>query len=240
MIEAFIIAWNEIETIHLTIQHYQKFCDKITIYDNFSDDGTYEKSHDMGCEVRQFGRRGELDDRAYLEVKNNCYRSSKAKFVIVCDSDEILDTDRETLEQSNGTYFNTIGWDIFSNDMPVNDFLEIQRGQFTPNYCKKVIFNPKIRINYTYGCHVCTPVGVLQADSKPLTLFHYSNIGGFKRLSDRHAVYRTRLSRNNRQYGLGCHYSFSEEQRKRERDAKYDASIEYSDFNLEGVDIMAL
>lgn len=236
--EAFIVCWNEIQIIHLTIKHYQKFCDKITILDNWSDDGTREKAESMGCDVRQFGIKGVLDDKEYLKVKNSVYKGSKAKYVIVCDTDEILwhENIREILEQDTGNIFNTIGWDIFSEDMPIDNFLEIQNGQFSPNYCKKVIFSPKIDIKYSLGCHTCNPRGRLHPSKEVLTLFHYANIGGFDRLSKRHSLYRERLSQTNRSMGLGCHYSFPEDQRKRERQAKYEASIEYNVYDHSGVD----
>lgn len=236
--EVYIVCWNEIETIHLTIKHYQKFCDKITILDNWSDDGTREKAESMGCDVRIFGIKGVLDDKEYLKVKNSIYYKSKSKYVIVCDSDEILwhENIRQILEQDTANIFNTIGWDIFSNDMPVNDFLEIQNGQFSPNYCKKVIFSPKILINYHPGCHTCAPKGRLRPSNEILTLFHYRNIGGVKRLSERHAIYRKRLSEHNKAFGLGCHYSFPEEQRRTEWLAKYENSINYNLYDNKGVD----
>lgn len=236
--EAFIIAWNEIETIHLTIKHYQKFCDQITILDNFSDDGTRAKAEGMGCKVQTFGILGKLDDNEYLKIKNSVYLRSTAKYVIVCDSDEILwhSNIRQILEQDTGTVFNTIGWDIFSNDMPKNDFLEIQNGHFQPNYCKKIIFSPKIRINFEYGSHTCKPKGDLRPSNELLTLFHYSNIGGFKRLSERHKIYRERMSENNRRIGLGCHYNFPEAQRKEEWYGKFEGSYHYDLYDHSRVD----
>ena len=237
IVEAFILAWNESETIHLTIKHYQKFCDKITIYDHFSDDGTAEIAEQMGCFIKYFGVKGELDDKTYLNVKNTCYKRSTAKWVIVCDADEILwhPNIKEILE-GDCTIFNTIGWDVFSNEMPVDDFLEIQTGQFTPNYCKKIIFNPAIDIRFQYGCHVCVPEGHIKACSEPLTLFHYRNIGGYKRLSDRHETYRERLSKANIRYGLGIHYTYPEEQRKKEWYDKHAQSIDFSLYDFKGLD----
>lgn len=236
--EAFILAWNESETIHLTIKHYQKFCDQITIMDNWSDDGTREKAEEIGCIVKMFGVKGQLDDEEYLKVKNNIYRSSKAKYVIVCDADEILwkENIRKILEQDTGTIFNTIGWDVFSEEMPIDDFLEIQHGHFQPNYCKKVIFDPRIRINYQLGCHVCKPVGNIRASNERLTLFHYRNIGGYQRLSDRHEIYRGRMSQRNIKRGLGCHYLFPEEQRKEEWIGKYEGSFNYALYSFDGLD----
>ena len=238
MIEAYLMAWNEEETIALSIKHYQKFCDKVILLDNFSDDETAHIGEELGCEIRRFGKVGQLDDNEYIKVKNTCYWNSPAKYVIVCDCDEILyhPNIKQVLEDSEANIFNTHGFDIFSESMPVNDFLEIQTGQFSPNYCKKVIFSPKVRINFRVGAHVCHPLGRLFPDSEVLTLFHYRNIGGYFRLSERHKIYRERMSANNLRRGLGCHYLFEEKQRKSEYFAKFNDSIKYSDYNMSGVD----
>ena len=240
--EAYIVAWNEAETIDLTIAHYQQYCEQITILDNYSDDGTRGIAEEMGCIVKSFGVKGVLDDKEYLKVKNECYRLSRAKYVIVCDSDEILwhPNLKEILANDTATIFNTIGWDIFSNEMPQYDYLEIQTGIFSGNYCKKIIFSPKISINYGYGCHTCSPAGRVRPSNKNLTLFHYRNIGGYERLSKRHEQYRKRLSEHNKAFGLGCHYSFPEEQRKKEWYGKQENAIEYADFDPSRHDILAL
>lgn len=236
--EAFIMAWNEADTIELTIKHYQRFCDRVTLLDNYSTDGTVAIAKAKGCEVIQFGEPGVLDDQEYLKIKNKCYWGSKAKFVIVCDADEILYHPdlRRLMETTQANAFNTLGWDVFSNDMPENDFLEIQTGMFQPNYCKKVIFSPKLIINFQYGCHVAKPLRRPRADHQVLTLFHYRNIGGYDRLSKRHEQYRARMSDNNKRIGLGCHYQFPEEQRKREWYEKYTQSIPYTEWDRKGVD----
>ena len=77
MIEAYIICWNESDTIHLTIEHYEQFCDKITFYDNHSTDGTQEIISDYGHEIRTFGNRHKLEDKEYIKIKNNCWKNSQ-------------------------------------------------------------------------------------------------------------------------------------------------------------------
>jgi len=236
--EVYIMAWNEEEIIALTIKHYQKFCSKITILDNWSTDRTREIAEARGCYIQSFGIAGILNDKEYVKVKNSCYLNSQYKYVIVCDADEILwhPDIKQILERDTGNIFNIIGYDIFSNDMPKDDFLEIQTGQFSPNYCKKIIFSPSVKINFRLGAHVCAPQSRLIPSSETLTLFHYANIGGYQRLSDRHAIYRKRLSKVNKHFGLGCHYSFPEEQRKREWKAKFDARLQYDLYDHSGVD----
>lgn len=219
MIEAYVLAWNEAETIHLTIQHYQKFCSRIVIYDNFSTDDTRDIAVRMGCEVRLFGIKGVLSDKEYLKVKNHCWKESKADWVIVCDSDEILwhPNISEALKE-DCTIMTTYGWNVYSEDVPREMFHEITSGYYDGNYSKSIIFNPKAlkEINYGYGCHVANPKGDVRFSKEVLTIFHYRNIGGYERLSKRHQMYRERLSEHNRQIGLGIHYMYPETQRKQE------------------------
>lgn len=95
MIEAHIVAWNEAETIHLTIKHYKAFCSHIILWDNHSTDTTREIAKALGCTVKTFGKEGELSDRAYMELKNECWKKNhpgkdRRDYVIVVDADEIL------------------------------------------------------------------------------------------------------------------------------------------------------
>lgn len=210
-IEAHILAFNEAQTIHLTIKHYQQFCNKITIYDNFSDDNTREIAESMGCEVKLFGIKGVLDDKEYLKVKNNCWKGSDADWVMVCDADEILDVNIHQFEiayQQFETIFKTNGWNIFSNDLPKESWDEITTGIPDANYSKLCIFNPKAikEINYVYGCHEAKPEGDVRYSEEILTLFHYKHVGGAERIADRHALYASRLSDWNKRYKCGFQY----------------------------------
>lgn len=228
-VEAYIIAFNEAETIHLTIKHYQQFCSRIVIFDNFSTDDTREIALSMGCDVRLFGQKGVLSDKEYLKVKNHCWKQSKADLVIVCDSDEILwhPNIQEALEE-DCTIFTTYGWNVYSHDVPRETFHEITTGYFDGNYSKSVIFKPTLKeIDFRYGCHVATPKGDVRFSKEVLTLFHYRNIGGFERLSKRHELYRQRLSEHNRQIKLGIHYTYPESQRKSEWESHLNGSGEY-------------
>jgi len=229
-VDAFIIAFNEAETIALTIKHYQQFCQNITIYDNFSTDETREIALSLGAKVKMFGVKGVLSDKEYLKVKNQCWKDSRADFVIVCDSDEILwhPNLQEALKE-DCTIFTTYGWNVYSEDVPRETFHEITTGYHDGNYSKSIIFSPKAikEITYHYGCHNATPKGDLRYSKEVLTLFHYRNIGGYERLSKRHELYRERLSDLNKQLGLGIHYTYSEEQRRKEWYQHLENSGEY-------------
>jgi len=188
----------------------------------------------MGAEVKQFGTPGVLSDDDYLTVKNNCWKKSKADWVIVCDADEILIApSRLTLEinaNDGFTIYKTIGFDVVSFEMPIRSYSEIRNGYRNENYSKSVIFNPREikEINFKYGCHVSKPVGNVSYHPQPLILMHYRNIGGPQRLVDRHALYRPRMSEKNKRFGLGCHYEYTDEQRVKEWHAKFNSSVELS------------
>lgn len=211
-IEAFLICWNEIEILPFVIKHYQKFCDQITIYDNYSSDGSDKLAESMGCIVKKFGTPGELNDKHYLEVKNNCWKGSKADYVIVCDTDEVLNIQSagQLLNEwlAHTTIFKTQGWQIVSNHMPKDDLLEITTGWEFNNYSKTILFSPKdlTEINYRPGCHDCNPIGNIKYSDDIIYVLHYRQIGGVGRLIKRYNDYKKRMSPFNRKNGHGIHY----------------------------------
>ncbi len=241
-IEAFIIMFNEREILPLVIRHYKKFCDKITFFDNYSTDDSQLIAESMGCDVKKFGIRGQLDDQSYLDVKNHAWKGSDADWVIIADCDELLlpgevmtikpflDDGKVIIENEWGQYhtiFKTIGWNIYSESMPQNDLLEITNGYRFDNYSKSVIFNPKEikEINYKPGCHVCNPIGNVVYSEESLYLLHYKNIGGVERLLKRNAEYRKRLSYNNKKLGYGIHYMDSEAKVRKEWNERIAKSV---------------
>jgi glycosyltransferase involved in cell wall biosynthesis len=221
-VETFIIGWNREDTIHLTIQHYKKL-GEVIYFDNFSDDNTRTIAESLGADVRLFGRSGELDDQTYLDIKNHCFKRSTADWVIIVDDDEILYhpfllTELQKATDSGQTIFHTQGFNIHSDLMPVNDWLEIRTGENNANYSKLCLFNPQQvkDIRYNYGCHYSRPVGNLIYSPTTLHLLHYRDVGGVERLIARHKLYASRLSQVNKNYNLGHHYTESEESKRKQ------------------------
>jgi len=224
-IETFVLAWNESELIRFTLKHYLSFS-KVTLYDNFSDDGTDKIAEEMGVEVIKFGRKGELNDAEYLKIKNHCWKKSKADLVIIVDCDEILEEPKD----DDCTIFKVQGFNIYSFSMPKEDYSEIRTGVYDDNYSKLCCFSPKFvtDINYSYGCHKANPKGNLFWSEKYLTLFHYRGIGGPERLVKRHRQYRNRMGYLNRQLGLGSHYMIDDNKRIAEWKEYFAKSATYS------------
>lgn len=218
-IEAFLLCWNELDIMPFVLKHYQKFCDKITILDNYSTDGSDKLAESMGCDVIKFGTMF-FDDGENMKAKNNCWKGSEADWVIVADFDEILFSNASnpiaSIDDTLGMYkdrgttiVKTSGWQIMSNEMPKHDLLEITNGYEFSNYAKSIIFNPK-EINevfYNPGAHLCEPAGNVSWSGIGLMVLHYKHIGGVQRTIDRYKILQKRLSKNNRKNGWGIHYN---------------------------------
>ena len=211
-IELFMIMYNEAEILPLVLKHYQQFCSKITLFDNYSTDGSKELAESMGCTVIPFGTPGQLNDLHYLEVKNNCWKGSKADYVIVCDADEVLyarSADEFIYPAFQGcTIFKTQGWQIISDEMPKENITEITNGWPFNNYSKSICFDPKAitEIAFNPGAHKIVPVGNVVYSDDTLYLLHYRQLGGVQRLMDRYRAYMDRMSPVNRAKGYGSHY----------------------------------
>lgn len=209
-IEAFILCFNESETLHLTIKHYQALGAKVIIYDNFSTDESRDIAEAMGCEVRLFGIEGQLNDLEYLTIKNNCWKNSRADWVIVCDADEILAfADLHAAKDEGATIIKTQGYNMFTDEVPKETWFEVRIGITDPNYSKLICFNPKAikEIGYVYGCHEAKPSGNVKFSTSTAMLLHYKHVGGAERIADRHALYASRLSAINKKWKLGFQYS---------------------------------
>lgn len=234
----YFINWNDSFYLPFIKKHYSHFCHRIVMYDNYSTDNSREIAKNLGFEVVLFGKEGELNDKEYLEVKNNCWKNNTDDWVIVCDADEFLWHPYilnflVAAKIEKKTIINTKGFNIFSQYLPKEDIMEIKKGLQDNNYSKRVIFNPKeiTEINYVYGCHVSNPTGNIKYYYADFTLFHYRNIGGPQRLIDRHAIYRDRMSEINKRLGLGIHYRQTDEQRLKDWQESYNKSQEFDCFN---------
>lgn len=217
-IEAHLLHWQEKDILPYVIRHYKSFCDEIIIHDNHSKDGSVEMAKELGCTVIPFGS-DFFDDGINRDVKNECWKGSNADWVICSDFDELIlpsskhlftiDNDLHAYKNQGATILKTIGWQIMSEDWPVNNLTEITNGFRFDNYSKNIVFNPKAitEINYNEGAHKCEPVGEVVWSNDPIYVLHYKHIGGVQRTIDRYRILQKRLSKQNRKMGWGSHYA---------------------------------
>ena len=221
---AYVLCWNEEKMIPYYLRHYEKFCDKIIVYDNYSTDKSIKilKAHPK-VEIRYYDSKGKIRDDIYLQIKNEVWKETKylqddVDFVIVGDMDEFLwhKNMKEFLfkKQREGyTIFKPTGYDMLNEDYPTTDkqiYHEVQTGrsdQFISG--KLMLFNPhKIEeIAYDYGCHLAKPLGKVnlwEDKNNELVMMHFKSIGR-KEVKERHEIFNSRLSEFNIKTGMGVY-----------------------------------
>jgi glycosyltransferase involved in cell wall biosynthesis len=212
MISVYIITYNEEVLLPYTLKFYtERFpgCD-ITIYDNFSIDGTRAIAKKAGCKIIDFYTGGKLSDQAYLNIKNNCWKDSIHDWVLIIDCDEWLHIQIDHLYTTKASIIRT----RFTNMVNMFDNFDIDKMNSGVIYYdfegKNVLFNRKRikEINYDYGCHNCYPVGDIIFSKERFLLLHYKYIN-VDYVVDRYREFGRRLSDNNKKLRLGYHYTFS-------------------------------
>lgn len=220
-ITLYFINWNDAFYLPFIKRHYSQFCNRIVMYDNYSTDGSVDLALQYGFEVQTFGKQGVLDDEIYRSLKNNIWKEErgKADFVIVCDADEFI----VPVHLHKGSNPVVWGYNMISDNLPVNSIFEINTGAPSESYSKQAIFSPEIdEINFVHGCHKNHMISSLPV-SGLANLYHFRQIGGVDRLIQRHAEYRPRMSKFNLKHGMGIHYGkpeWTEEEVKAFNDSK--------------------
>lgn len=92
MICLITLTYNSEKILPFFLRHYSKFCDKMIFYDNESTDNTASIINSFpNTEVRTFTTNNELNEAAFLEIKNNAWKENRDyDWQIVVDCDEFL------------------------------------------------------------------------------------------------------------------------------------------------------
>ena len=200
-IQVYTITYNEEFILPHFIKHYQEnFSAHITVFDNFSTDRTKEIILNSDCEYKTYDSGGQIRDDLYLSIKNECWKGSKADWVIIVDADEFLFVD---FDYTPYNLIRTQGYDMIG--APPS-----RLGVPNSLYSKAVMFRPSdfYNIGYQPGAHYCDPQPKNRMVISPQTakLLHYKYISP-EYLYQRHLMYQKRLSEFNRIYGYGIEYN---------------------------------
>jgi len=205
------MAYNEELMIDFTINHYrERFADcNIVLYDNFSTDRTREIAAKYKCRIENFNTNNKIDDYKYLDLKNNCWKKADTDWVLVCDTDELIDITEQNLkeEDSKGvTIIKSEGYNMVNMEDNL-DLYSIKNGVRAEQYDKFLLFKKSQlqEILYTIGCHNANPIGNLVYSNKAYPLYHYKFLNPDYQIT-RYAMYASRLSDNNKKFGMGFHY----------------------------------
>lgn len=166
MINIYILCYNEEAIIKDTIIHHKKLhpLAMITIYDNYSTDNSVKIAKDMGCNVIQWDRGEMVSNLFRRKIKNECWKSCKDGWVIVCDMDEWLCIRDEELENEyklGTTVLRTVGYDMIAESkcklLKDIDLQNIMTGS-KYSQTKWMAFRPVFdEINFGPGAHGISP-----------------------------------------------------------------------------------
>ena len=165
-IEVYALTNNEEQIMPYFMRHYTQFA-HVILLENNSTDRTVEIAQSMGAEIWKYDVPDEINDQWYLDVKNNCWKNSKADWVIIGDADEFVYHPHiiEYLERTDATIFLPRLWNMFSEKFPTTTgqiYEEVTGGR--PGGPKMNLFRPSEikEINYDsssncifYSGHYC-------------------------------------------------------------------------------------
>jgi glycosyltransferase involved in cell wall biosynthesis len=213
-ITVYTVTFNEELIMQFMIDHYRSRFPSchIVVYDNCSTDKTVEIAKTNGCEIRAFDSHGVTDNQMLWDTKNTCWKDADTDWVLVCDTDELLDINDEqlTLEDADGvTVIKAEAWqmvnmednlDIHAIKYGWRDLLDFNMGGA---YDKNLLFNKKyVDVNYlTAGCHYSTPLGTVK-NSKLYRMLHYKYINPDVFVA-KQQVNRQRITENERKNSWG-------------------------------------
>ena len=243
MIVVYAIVFNDKYRLQAWYNHYSLFADKLVVYDNESDDGTAELAKELGCEVRTFQTGGKLNDDAYLEIKNNCWKelqSDNRAVAIVVDIDELVWSGgiRERLLAMDTPLIQCTGFNMVARERPeIKDGLllmdKIRSGQKEKNYSKACILKPSRlkSLDYAIGAHGFTAIGINGKEYSTMPnpnykLLHYKMIGFEETKEQNLEIYGKRMSEANIKQGHGIHYLYPVERFKHEFDELEKAAFD--------------
>lgn len=220
-ISAYFVCFNEAHIIPHLLRYYSTFCDKITIVDNFSNDGTEEIVKKFkNTEIEKFDTDGKFRDDIHARIKNNIWKKDVGKFdyIIVADADEfIVHSDfikfLEDKRKEGYTIFRPYGFHMIADldlDLKEDDniFEKVNMGLRITSMDKFSMFDcNKIKeINLSVGAHSCNPIGDIKLYYKDdLKLKHFKFLGMKNHLEGCRAI-KARFSEFNRRNNLATYY----------------------------------
>ena len=194
-LEAYIICWNEAAVLPFVLDYWAAAgIDKLIVYDNHSSDETTALLGDVDgvdfeVEIRDYESGGHADDFLYRHIKNNCWKESKADWVFVGDTDEVLYVPggvKDYLKYKAGDaaiiqpcLYQVVGWQKpnFIGAPLLHEMTGMRVQQCGPN--KANLFRPDRvqEMNFGLGAHHCEPVGADIQYREDIAWLHLKNLG---------------------------------------------------------------
>lgn len=208
-LEIYTLCHQEAKIIPYFMRHYTRY-GTVFMYEGHSTDGSRELARSLGAITLDLDTENQTRDDLMTDIKNNCWKSSQADWVIVCDMDEFI------YHPDLINYLSTIPDTIISPrtfemisdkfpDTPGQIYDEVQYG-FDINR-KFFLFKPQFIKSMNYGCgaHDAQPQGQVFINFQTEVIcMHFRHLG-IDHIVERNAYYAKRMSEVNKRHGWGWH-----------------------------------
>ena len=208
-VEIYALCHQEAKIIPYFMRHYNQY-GKVFLFEGHSTDGSRELAESLGATVINLDTDNEVRDDIMIDCKNNCWKDSKADWVIVCDMDEFiwhhnfiayLSTVKETIVSPRT-------FEMFSNKFPTTQgqiYEEVQYGFETRP--KFFLFQPaKLKeMSYGAGCHDALPQGEVYINYKTEIFCLHMRHLSIDHVVNRNSYLNSRMSEINKKMHWGWH-----------------------------------
>jgi hypothetical protein len=216
LLEIFTVCWNESKILPDFIKWYRDRISDclITVYDNNSDDNTFGIALDNECKVIPFDTGGYMDEQTLMDIRNNCWKESKAKWCLVVDCDELVEVNTKLLQEEYFTdVFHCEGYEMFGTEEDIVETLT--QGCKSAGYCKPVLFQPErlVEINLAPGSHSANPItkeGAPVCWTKGKVNMYHTKWRSWTNGIERARLLAKRRSEHSKQMGWNFHYELDE------------------------------
>jgi len=220
-IEIYALCHQEASMIPYFMRHYNQY-GKIFLFESGSTDGSAELAQSLGATIVPFDTGNQIRDDLYLEMKNNCWKQSKADWIIICDMDEFVyhPNFKEYLKTIEGTIIQPRHYEMFSDVFPTTQgqiYEEVTMGATSDKErntsAKLCLFKPQeiTEMNYEPGAHFAHPTGNVMINDKNEVISMHMRHLNIDYIMKRNAYFVSRLSAINNEKGWGAHYRVSRE-----------------------------
>ena len=236
-VHLYALVWNERPLLPFFLEHYRPFVDEFFLFDDGSDDGSYEYlATQPDVSLKRFDSSGESFVERARMFYCDAWKSSRkqADYVIVVNIDELVyhPDPRAALRmarQENITVIDTRGWEMVGDALPTSGPLwqAIPQGVHSKAESKTAIFDPDaiVEINYGPGRHKAAPQGAIRGYKQPLfDMLHYKYLSA-DYLVERYRELGQRMRAGDVRSGYGTQYTKTETELRAEHQRLRAAAV---------------
>jgi hypothetical protein len=208
-IEIYALCHQEAKIIPYFMRHYNQY-GQVYLYEGHSTDESAELARSLGAIIVPLNTNNQVDDYIFTNIKSNCWKESKADWVIICDMDEFLY--HPNFVEYLGTIKETIilprTFEMIADLYPTTSGQIYDEVRFGFETTKKMfMFQPMelTDISYGIGCHTAQPEGnVIINKTSEIICMHMRHLS-LEYIIQRNTYTYSRMSEINKKNGWGWH-----------------------------------